>query len=587
MCGIAGILTTRQSLDIDPVLTSMVRALRHRGPDDEGTEILLLPGGIRLGLAHTRLSIIDLSAAGHQPMTDPGSGSWITYNGEVYNHQAVRRQLRSRSFRSSSDTETILTGWIEQGDRILHSLRGMFAFALYDGRRHEFWLVRDRLGIKPLYASQVDADTWIFASELRTVLASGLVPRRLRAEAVDSYLAFGAIPAPWTMLEGVVSLMPGECWRFSLASSAGYLIPLRRRYWQPPFRSNADLKTTHLEAAERLRPVLDEAAALRMVADVPVGIFLSGGIDSSSVVATLANQGHKLHTFAVVFGERAFNESRYACTVARQFETEHTELVLSPEQVLDEFDLALGAYDQPSIDGVNSYFISQTTRHAGIKVALSGLGGDELFAGYSYFRWLARLAQPLARPLAHLTHAVLRRIRPRSTRASKLGAILEGDGSRLCNYAICRQLMAGPQRATLFAGSSDGAHETLPVEVREDLVERTAGLDPVNAHSLLELSLYLANMLLRDIDQMSMAHALEVREPLLDHVLVEEVARLPGALKLEPGRHRCTKSLLVDALPIDLPNRLLHRPKMGVCPALGALAPVRTERPHLEADWRR
>src|SRR6267378_4670909 len=197
MCGIAGILTVRDELDMASALTGMLRALRHRGPDDEGWEELALPGGYRLGLAHTRLAILDPSPAGHQPMGDPESGSWIAYNGEVYNHEQVRRQLPGCAFRSGSDTETVLKGWARLGERVLPSLRGMFALALYDGRRRQFWLVRDRLGVKPLYVAPVGPDTWLFASEVRALLASGLVARRLNPEAVESYLSFGAVTAPW------------------------------------------------------------------------------------------------------------------------------------------------------------------------------------------------------------------------------------------------------------------------------------------------------------------------------------------------------------------------------------------------------
>jgi asparagine synthase (glutamine-hydrolysing) len=563
MCGIAGILTASEERDLKVPLARMLRALRHRGPDDEDLIDARLPGGHRLGLAHTRLSILDLGPTGHQPMYDPPSGSWITYNGEAYNHQAVRGQLGDCTFRSSGDTETILQGWVRLGPDVLALLRGMFAFALYDGARRQLWLVRDRLGIKPLYVSRTDADTWVFASELRALLASGLVARRLNAAAVDSYLAFGAVPAPWTLLADVQSLVPGECWRFALTRPDGHRVPERVRYWRPPFGRLTGPPLSHAEAAERLRPALLEAVGLRMVSDVPVGVFLSGGVDSSSVVAALACQGHRLHTFSVAFGEHDYDESRHAREVARHFGTEHTELLLSPRRVLDEFEQALAAYDQPSIDGVNTYFISQATRQGGVKVALSGVGGDELFAGYASFRWLARMEQPWPRQIARLVHGVLRYVAPRSTRTQKLGAILHSNGARLANYSICRQLLARRHREALFPCYQNGAHEPLPTEVREELAEGIEELDSVNAHSLLELSLYLANMLLRDTDQMSMAHALEVREPLLDHRLVEELACLPGPLKLAWGRQNRTKALLVDALPTALPNGLLRRPKMG------------------------
>jgi asparagine synthase (glutamine-hydrolysing) len=563
MCGIAGILTPRHDLDLAPVLERMVRAIRHRGPDDEGYEEIALPAGYRLGLANTRLAILDLSSAGHQPMTDRQSGSWIAHNGEVYNHMSLRPQLPGVSFDSTSDTETILKGWAQLGSRVLASLRGMYAFAMYDGRRRQFWLVRDRLGIKPLYVSQVAGDTWVFASEVRALLASGLIPGRLNAAALNAYLAFGAVSAPWTLLEGVQSLLPGEYWRFDLDRPDGRSHLERVQYWRPPFEGKSSPSLSHAEAVERLRPILVDAVGQRMVSDVPVGIFLSGGIDSSAVVAALASKGYDLHTFSVVFGERQYDESEFSRLIARQFNTEHTELHLSPAQVLSEYEQALTAYDQPSIDGINTYFISRITRQAGIKVALSGLGGDELFAGYSYFKLMARLERKWPRRMAWLIYQFLRRKSPQNVRAEKLGAILSNGTSRLDRYAICRQVMTDSRRSSILSANGNGKLDPTPEEVRKTLESAAAELDAVNAHSLFELSLYLANMLLRDTDQMSMAHALEVREPLLDHVLVETVVGLPGALKLEQGRQRSPKALLVDALPAELPRRLFRRPKMG------------------------
>jgi asparagine synthase (glutamine-hydrolysing) len=319
---------------------------------------------------------------------------------------------------------------------------------------------------------------------------------------------------------------------------------------------------SHAEAAERLRPVLVEAVSLRMVSDVPVGVFLSGGIDSSGVVDALASRGHQLHTFSVVFGERQYDESEYSRLIARHFGTKHTELHLSPGRVVDEYERALNAYDQPSIDGMDSYFVSQVTRQAGLKVALSGLGGDELFAGYSYFRLMSRLEKKWPRRMAWLVYQLLCRKSPNSIRTQKLGAILKDGGSRLRRYSICREVMSDLRRAEV-SEMYNGKLAPIPAQVRAALESQAGGLDPVNAHSLFELSLYMANMLLRDTDQMSSAHALEMREPLLDHVLVEAVARLPGRLKLQSGRSRSAKALLVDALPTKLPRQVLHRRKMG------------------------
>ncbi len=465
MCGIAGILTADGQVDASG-LVSMRAALRHRGPDDQGLENVELTGGWRLGLVHTRLAILDVSAAGHQPMRDADSGSWIVYNGEVYNHLAIRRTMDAHPplnpqpssliphpWKGTSDTETILKAWVERGAAVLGELRGMFAFGIYDGRRRQFWLVRDRLGVKPLYVCQTGARTWLFASELRALLASGLVKRRLNAAAVNSYLAFGAVPAPWTLVEGVSSLMPAETWRWDLQGEREGVRPVRSKYWRAGFEGGRQCMgncPTRQQALEQVRTVLAEAVGLRMLSDVPVGVFLSGGADSGAVVATLASQGCKLRTFSVTFGEKPFDESEHARMVSRKFGTEHAELLLHPSQVLKELEAALDAYDQPSIDGFNTYFISQATRKAGVKVALSGLGGDELFAGYAYFRYAARFDKPMQRGLARLLHGVLRRVHPNGMRTQKLGALLAADGSRLNQFGVCRQVMLPGRREGLL-----------------------------------------------------------------------------------------------------------------------------------------
>jgi asparagine synthase (glutamine-hydrolysing) len=537
----------------------MLGTLRHRGPEDEGLVYLDLASGWRLALVHTRLSFMDLSSAGHQPMSDAASGSWIVYNGEVYNHAAVRARLGDTEFHSQCDTETVLAGWVARGPQILGELRGMFAMAIYDGRRQGLYLVRDRLGIKPLYVCRCDANTWVFASEIRTLLACQLVERKLNCQAIDSYLSFGAVPAPWTIVAGVQSVMPGEYWHFDLGNAP--LPPPRRvSYWRPPFEQQDHRGLRYAEAVEMIRPVLTESVALHTVSDVPVGVFLSGGIDSSGVVAALASQGQVPRTFSILFGEREYDERVHARQIARHFGTEHVELELAPQKVLSAIGEAVAAYDQPSIDGINTYFISQAVREAGVKVAMSGLGGDELFAGYESFRVASRLDRTFYRCLVRLARPLLEWTAPGAMRTEKLAAIVRNQPSRLATYAILREVMLHPRLQAIRPSATAEAGPLLPAEVVSDLETRIAGIDSLNAHSLLELSLYLGNMLLRDADQMSMAHSIEVRVPLLDHVLVETLARLPGKLKL--GRFRM-KRLLLDALPSPLPSEVFRRPKMG------------------------
>lgn len=594
MCGIAGILTSREDLDFGGVLPRMQQALAHRGPDDCGIQQIALPNGLRLGLVHTRLSILDLSSAGRQPMCDETSQSWLVYNGEIYNHLDIRRTLTDQDFTSTSDTETLLKAWDELGTDAVGVLQGMFAFAIYDARRSELWLVRDRLGIKPLYVSRIDARTWAFASEVRALLATELVRRRLRPEAIDACLAFGAVPAPWTILDSVESVMPGEAWRFDLAkrSDRAGLVPEQVTYWRPEFSDKSSNGVTRREAVRELKPLLGDVAARHMLSDVPIGVFLSGGIDSSSLVSVLSDAGAQIHTFSVAFGECDYDESAHARNIARRFGTEHTELRLNPDEVLTQYRQAVSSYDQPSLDGLNTWFLAQAVRRAGIKVALSGLGGDELFAGYPNFRWAVRLDNPLIRRMISTLAPAAGWLPRPGHRLQKLKALAGDTRSGLPQYCILRQGMLTTHRQGLWAAPDAALDVALPEAVVTNLAAQAARLDPVNAYSLMELSVYLANTLLRDSDQMSMAHGLEIRVPFVDHRLVEFVARLPGPLKASRGMRRIPKRLLVESLPRPLPAGCIHRRKMGFTfpwdhwlrgPLHGCIADVMHDAPAIEA----
>ncbi len=588
MCGIAGIIARgRDPARLRDATQRMTDALAHRGPDDAGIESLALPGGIQVCLGHRRLSILDLSPNGHQPMGDARSGSWVVFNGEIYNHLELRRELPD-TFRSTSDTETLLRGWVAKGPEWVRSLRGIFAFALLDAQRQELWLVRDHLGVKPLYVSQPEEDLWLFASEVRALLASGMVGKQLCTEGLNSYLAFGAVQAPWTLVAGIRSLMPGERWCFPLRPQPAKLLPRVSRYWsiaehfphQPrrwaPLAACPPVSPSHGQQAargtraltsgadwEQLKATWQSAVGSQMLSDVPVGVFLSGGIDSSAIVATLARQGHSPKTFSVVFTEHGFDESQHSERIARQYGTEHHAITVTPDQVLSGLDRTIAAYDQPSIDGINTYVISRAVRQSGIKVAISGLGGDEVFAGYPTFRRLPKLekwARFLPKRLAALTAAVVSR-GLESGRGARLGAILRGDASRLNIYRILRQLFAATSRGRLLPDGLSGSPDIAP-ELIAELSCQAQSVDAVNAVSLLELSLYMQNMLLRDTDQMSMAHGLEARVPLLDHRLVAALAGIPGPLKLSSAAHS-NKWLLLELAGVSLPPEVVRRPKMG------------------------
>jgi asparagine synthase (glutamine-hydrolysing) len=551
----------------------MTDALAHRGPDDAGIESVSLPGGMEICLGHRRLSILDLTANGHQPMGDAGTGSWVVFNGEIYNHVELRKQLAGE-FRSTCDTETLLRGWIEKGTEWVRSLAGIFAFALLDGRRQELWLARDHLGVKPLYVAQPEENLWLFASELRAVLASGMVDRQLSAEGLNSYLAFGAVQAPWTMVAGIRSLMPGERWCFPLRGNSGGLVPRVSRYWSPaeffpqhPKRSGdhsgSGNSSFRDEDLGELKAVWKNAIVSQMMSDVPVGVFLSGGTDSSAIVGTLARHGHVPRTFSVAFSEQAFDESRHSRQIAKEYGTEHQEIAIAPEDVLDNYASMMAAYDQPSIDGINTYVISKAVREMGIKVAISGLGGDEVFAGYPTFHrlpFLNKWARFVPKRMARLGISMFTRATG-SGRGLKLGTILSDETSRLNIYYALRQLFAFDSRDRLMSG---GAPDCRGVEPKEMAVlsRQAEAVDEVNAVSLLEMSLYMQNMLLRDTDQMSMAHGLEVRVPLLDQRLVESVCRIPGIAKISRGGAP-NKWLLIKLADIILPSDAIRRPKMG------------------------
>lgn len=558
MCGIFGYLSPSADLDEERTLALALKALWHRGPDDRGT--FRAPAGRhRLGLAHTRLSIIDLSAGGHQPASTADGRFTIVYNGEVYNFRELREELEGLGdvFHSSCDTEVVLKAYARWGAGALTRLRGMFALAIWDARAGTLFLARDRLGIKPLYYVQGPRG-FAFASEVRALLATGFAERRLSRRALSSYFALGAVSGPDAILDGVASLLPGH---FAVWKD-GALVA--EEYWQIPLPDERD--ASFAAEVRAIRPILQDAVSLRLVADVPVGVFLSGGIDSSVVVALATRaSASPVHTFTVTFDEERYSEAPYAAEVARRYGCDHHQVHLPAARAVRDFGNAIRALDQPSVDGVNTYFVSKAAREAGLTVALSGLGGDEVFAGYAYFRQFGRL-RALARaagrlpPLLHRGLGLAETAPAASIQLRKLSALLAGDGSAAAVHAAQRAMFTPRERRALLA---DGIEEPgyLGVIAPPDLDARLAGgkLGTVNAYSALELSNYLRHTLLRDTDAMSMVHSLEVRVPLLDHVLLERVMRIPGDLKLAPSDNKPLLTAAVTALP----ESAVNRQKMG------------------------
>jgi asparagine synthase (glutamine-hydrolysing) len=568
MCGIFGIVSREGDVSRD-VLTRALKCLAHRGPDDSGAVVVDGSSAppCQLGFAHTRLSIIDLSPLGHQPMQDPATGNWIVFNGEIYNFRELRKELEGVGveFKSHSDTEVILAAYRVWGESCLTRLGGMFAFALWDAPRKRLLLARDPMGIKPLYYHQSE-QIFIFASEVRTLLGTGLVLRKADPTGVLSYLAFGSVYEPWTIVEGVIAVPPGHVLTVENGSVS------IREYWNPlqsfshSQSESAPQSGNGTATANRLPAILRDAVLSHLVSDVPVGVFLSGGIDSSALVAVLSHNGVRANTFSLVFQEEEFNEGQYSREIARRFGTEHHEISVSQQDTLAVLPEALCAMDQPTIDGINTYLVSAKTRAAGVKVALTGLGADEMFAGYSNFRRVprmevfskrvGRLPRLARRPLS----ASIALFAGKGDRSRKLAELATGHESVVHPYFLVRMLFGTAEREALFSITDYQASQQSLDRVLQESITESQCLDPVNRVSYLESHWYMRNTLLRDSDFMSMAHGLELRVPFLDRALVEACFRIPGDKKL---RGDLPKSLLLASLGVELPREIVNRPKRG------------------------
>lgn len=560
MCGIVGILAEGATVSPE-MLERATRSLAHRGPDDHGTVLLRseAPIPVEIGLGNRRLSILDLSPMGHQPMKDPATGSWIAYNGEIYNFRELRSRLENlgERFISHSDTEVLLKAYARFGDAFVQELRGMFAFAIWDARKSRLLLARDPMGIKPLYFYRANRHL-LFASEVRTLLSTGLVPRRLDHDGLLSYLTFGSVYDPLTLVEGVFALPAGH----AIVWEEGNL--RQNRYWDLPISAASSMGHAK-DAEQKIANRLDEAVRMQLVSDVPVGMFLSGGIDSSALVAILASNGIRPSTFSIVFREAEFSEAEHSRLVAKLFNTDHHEITASQQDVLGILPCALRSMDQPTMDGINTYFVSQKTREAGVKVALSGLGGDEIFAGYASFRTVPRMEKFSSRwqgfPsfLQKSAAAMYTTVSSHTDQHRKIGALMRDKAAVVHPYFLSRMLFTPDQSDDLVEQRHQGRSNKL-TEILSDTLDRTRELDPVNRVSYLEARCYMLNTLLRDADFMSMAHGLEVRVPLIDHSLVEDAFVVSGSAKLSST---LPKPLLVRALGEALPPEIVHRPKRG------------------------
>jgi len=553
MCGIAGQMTFDGTPVVPQRITAMGTRLRHRGPDDAG---FYVHGGI--GLAHQRLSVLDLSPAGHQPMSNENGTVWIVFNGEIYNYQDLRARLSDRHvFRSRTDTEVILHLYEEFGLDCVAMLRGMFGFAIWDSQARRLVLARDRVGKKPLYYA-VNQDGVTFASELKALVVDG-PPREIDPIAVHHYLTFQYVPTPWAIFQGIRKLKPGHM----LVCENGTLT--ERAYWTLSYRKpSAERKEE--EYREEFLALLQEATRLRLVSDVPLGAFLSGGMDSSAVVALMSQLTNRpVKTFSIGFKEDTHNELPYARQVATQYGTEHHEFVVEPSAV-DILPTLARVFDEPFADSsaIPTYYVSQLSRQF-VTVVLNGDGGDELLAGYSRYHALPvdRLLWDFCRMSTQKqVLELVRRLPVRGTLLARLKNKLERFCQPFSRTYLGRICYFSPEeKRELYTSGFRGKVESedsldLLIEWFEsikgsDLLDQLLGVDTMS---------YLPDDLLVKVDRATMAHGLEARSPLLDQRLVEFCAGLPVEYKIRGGE---AKYLLKAVMKDKLPASILQRPKMG------------------------
>ena len=546
MCGIAGILSHKP--DPSDALTrakAMQSALHHRGPDGSG---LYQSSNATATLIHTRLSIIDLSDTGHQPMAFDDQQYWITFNGEIYNYKELKRslELEGVEFQSHSDTEVILALYKRHSEKCVEYLRGMYAFLIWDEKSKTAFAARDPLGIKPFYY-QATEQHFIFSSELRALHKANNAQASLSYEGVSSYLHRGSVSEPQTLVEGINILPAGSFLKWQNGELTN------QSFWKINF---SDQITEKSEAAKITRQALLDSVKAHFVSDVPVGLFLSGGIDSTAILA-LAHQvtDQPLNTYSIAFENPQWNEGDIARKVAKHFGANHTEFVMTPEIAEPLFKSFLETIDQPTIDGFNTYCVSKLAHDHGEKVVLSGLGGDELFAGYKSFDVLPKtmrilkLASVLT-PLVRIMQTPLNRLlSPRFRRA--LDSLCDPTSLTQAHQSL-RGIFSTKESEALLssfvASSPKSSNEPKPAWVNESI------LDQISA---LELSTYMRNQLLRDSDIMSMAWSLELRVPFVDKNLIEALSPIASDIRLRQG-----KKLLLEAVP-EIPEWVSNRPKQG------------------------
>src|SRR5690348_10995713 len=560
VCGIAGIVLSHGRSAEERVLRAMRDAQHHRGPDEAG---LYLGDGV--GFGHRRLSIIDLSH-GQQPMVDEEAGLAMVYNGELYNFQELKVELQElgATFRTRCDTEVLLRAWQHWGEGCLTRLVGMFAFAVWDMRSKRIFLARDPIGIKPLHYGFTSAGDLVFASELKGLLAHPEVQRRVDPQALEDYMTFGYVPDPKTIYHGMFKLPPG----YWLTWRAGDPEPAPRQYWDVPFQQH-DGGITVDEATAQLRTLVDRSVESQMVADVPLGAFLSGGVDSSAVVASMSRASREpVRTCSIGFDHGSFDETEYARMVARQWNTNHFERKVSSDDY-GLLDTLAAVYDEPYSDSsaLPTYRVCELARTQ-VTVALSGDGGDEDFAGYRRYRlhaWESSLRARLPFSFRKPVFGWLGHIYPKADWAPRplrakttFEALARDNVEAYChNVSITSASLRGRLYSASFKQQLQGYNG---IEVFRSYAARAPTDHPLSLAQYLDFKTYLPGDILTKVDRASMAHSLEVRVPLLDHRLVAWASSLPPEMKLRGGTG---KYVFKKMLEPDLPHEVLYRRKMG------------------------
>ena len=595
MCGITGIFDTRARRDISrAVLHRMNESQLHRGPDEGSLHIE--PG---VGLGHRRLAIIDV-ATGQQPLFNEDGSVVIVYNGEIYNYQDLIPELQALGhvFHTKSDTEVVVHAWEAWGEACVARFRGMFSFALWDRNREAFFLARDRLGVKPMHYALLGDGTLLFGSELKSLLAyqdgSGSLSREIDPLAVEDYFALGYVPEPRTIFKGAKKLPPAH----TLVIRRGQPVPEPREYWDVRF--TLDSRVSEAEAQEELLRRLDESVRLRMISEVPLGAFLSGGVDSSAVVASMAGQSvDPVNTCSIAFDDPAYDEAAFAQMVADRYHTRHfVETVRSDDFGL--VDTLARLYDEPYADSsaIPTYRVSQLARKR-VTVALSGDGGDETFGGYRRYRlhlmeerMRAALPQSVRRPV----FGILGRIYPKADWAPRVmrakttfqGMARTSVEAYFHSMSQLREPLRSQLYSTRFKAELGGYHA---IEVFHRHARRAGTDDPLALIQYIDLHTYLVGDINTKVDRASMAHSLEVREPLMDHPLVEWVATLPSTFKLKGGNG---KAFFKKSQEGRLPSDVLYRPKMGFAvplsrwfrgPLRARLRSALLEGPMMDSGW--